>query len=244
MESAALWSGELCMGLATLAFVLWSFRARAEDRHHYLVSILIVAIATASYFAMSIGQTHLTLSDGHTIYIARYLDWAFTTPLLLLGTATIGMRALNVNKTIVYGAIGADIYMIVTGLAGGLSVDSSRWVWYAFSCIGFIAVLALVWAPIRAEARKQGRAVPYARLATVLTVLWIQYPIVWLLGSEGVRALAPGPETMWYTALDVLAKVAFGYLSLATVNRLTPAIEEGGTLVTSVAERRIPVAVR
>jgi len=98
MESVALWIGEACMGLGTLAFVLWSLRARAEDKHHYLISILIVAIATSSYFAMSIGQTHITLSDGHAIYIARYLDWAFTTPLLLLGTATIGMRALNVNK--------------------------------------------------------------------------------------------------------------------------------------------------
>ncbi len=244
MASASLWIGEICMAFGAIAFFFMSFKARAEDKHHYLVSILIVVIATMSYFAMAIGQTHLTLSDGHSIYIARYLDWAFTTPLLLLGTATIGMRALSVNKTIVYGAIGADIVMIVAGLAGGLSVDHSRWIWYAYSCIAFIVVLALLWGPIRAESRAQGRESEYVRLIGVLTILWVQYPIVWLLGSEGFRSLAPGPETLWYSALDVIAKVAFGFLSLVTVSKLAPAIEEGGTIVGSIDERRIRSAAR
>ncbi|GAC1624451.1 MAG: bacteriorhodopsin [Vulcanimicrobiaceae bacterium] len=244
MVSASLWVGEICMALGTIAFTLMSFRARAEDKHHYLTSIIIVVIATASYFAMSIGQTHLQLSDGHSIYIARYVDWAFTTPLLLLGTATIGMRAMSVNKTLVYGAMAADAIMIVTGLAGGLSIDNSRWVWYAYSCIAFVAVLALLWGPIRLESRAQGRERAYVRLVGVLTILWLQYPIVWLLGSEGIRTLPAGPETLWYTVLDVVAKVAFGLLSLATVANMTPAIEEGGTIVSSTSERRIRSAAR
>ncbi|GAC1495389.1 MAG: hypothetical protein NVS1B2_13790 [Vulcanimicrobiaceae bacterium] len=82
------------------------------------------------------------------------------------------------------------------------------------------------------------------RLTSVLTVLWIQYPIVWLVGSEGFRTLPAGPETLWYSALDVVAKVVFGFLSLATVAKLTPAIEEGGTIVTSVGERRIRSAAQ
>ena len=232
------------MGLATLAFVVMSFRARAEDKHHYLTSILIVLIATASYFAMAVGQTHLTLSDGHTIFVARYIDWAFTTPLLLFGTATVGMRAISVNKTLVYGAVGADVFMIATGLAGALSVDASRWVWYAFSCAGFVAVLAILWGPMRAEARAQRRESAYVRLVAILSVLWIQYPIVWLLGEEGTRTIGAAPSSLWYAILDVLAKVAFGFLTLATVDRFTPAIEEGGTLVSSVEDRRIPSAAR
>ncbi len=242
MVSASLWIGEIFMAFGVIAFVLMSFKARPEDKHHFLISILVVLIATSSYFAMAIGQTHLTLSDGHSIFIARYIDWAFTTPLLLLGTATIGMRALSTNKTLVYAAIGADVLMIVTGLAGGLSVDHSRWVWYAYSCIAFVAVLALLWGPIRAESRAQGREREYVRLIGVLTVLWVQYPIVWLLGSEGIRTLSPGPETLWYSTLDVIAKVAFGFLSLATVAKLPSAVEEGGTIVESITERRIRTA--
>jgi len=230
MASASLWVGEMCMGFAVIAFTLMGLRARAGDKHHYLVSILIVMIATASYFAMSIGQTHLTLSDGHGIFIARYLDWALTTPLLILGTATIGIRSLGSDKTHVYGAIAADIFMILTGFAGGLSVDNSRWVWYAFSCIAFVAVLLLLWGPLRAQATLAGRGAIYRRLILVLTVLWIQYPFVWLLGGEGFRVLPSGPETLWYSALDVIAKVVFGFLSLAAVKSLDPAVEEPAPL--------------
>lgn len=239
MTSAALWIGEACMGFAVIVFFIMSLRAREGDKHHYLISLLIVAIATASYFAMAVGQTHLTLSDGHSIFVARYIDWAFTTPLLLLGTATIGLKSLGENKTAIYGAIGADVYMILTGLAGALSVDASRWVWYTFSCIGFIAVLALLFGPLRKNAAEAGREAPYVRLIIVLTVLWIQYPIVWLLGEEGLRVLPPAGETVWYTALDVLAKVAFGFLSLAAVNALEPAVESRVPLVPS---RQAPTA--
>ena len=216
----------MCMAAGLIAFISMSFRAREGDKHHFLTSILIVLIATASYFAMAAGETYLTLADGHHIVIARYIDWALTTPLLILGTATIGIRSLSVDKTRIYGAIAADIFMILTGLAGGLCTDASRWGWYAFSSIAFVAVLLLLWLPLRAEATRIGRGRVYTRLIAVLSVLWVQYPIVWLLGDEGLRVMPSAPQTLWYTVLDVLAKVAFGFLSLQTVMKLRPAIEE------------------
>ncbi len=231
MLSASLWTGEICMAFGLLAFIGMSFRAREGDKHHFLTSILIVLVATASYFAMAIGQTHLTLADGHEIVIARYIDWAITTPLLILGTATIGIRSLSADKTRIYGAIAADIFMILTGLAGGLSVDASRWVWYAFSSVAFVAVLVILWQPLRIEATRIGRGRVYTQLIAVLTILWFQYPIVWLLGDEGLRVMPAAPQTLWYTALDVLAKVAFGFLSLRAVMKLKPAVEEPVPLV-------------
>jgi len=188
---------------------------------------------------MSIGQTHLTLSDGHSVFIARYIDWAITRPLLLLGTATIGVRSLGENKTAIYGAMGADLYMILTGFAGALSVDASRWVWYALGCVGFVAVLPLLFGALRKNAAEAGREARYVRLVIVLTLLWVQYPIVWLVGEERLRVLSPAGSTVWYTALDVLAKVAFGFLSLATVNALDPAVESPIPLVPS--RRTTPV---
>ncbi|GAC1532770.1 MAG: hypothetical protein NVS2B8_21680 [Vulcanimicrobiaceae bacterium] len=61
MVSASLWVGEICMALGTIAFTLMSFRARPEDKHHYLTSIIIVVIATASYFAMSLIKRSSTV---------------------------------------------------------------------------------------------------------------------------------------------------------------------------------------
>ncbi len=244
LEPLFLWIGTAAMALGAALFLFVSFRARAEDRHHYLTSFLIVLVAATAYFAMSIGQTHVTLSDGHSIYYARYIDWAITTPLLLLGLATIGMTAISVNRTLVYAMLASDVYMILTGLAGALSVDHSRWLWFVFSCGGFSAVLAILWGPIRAEARARGRETVYVRLARVLTILWIVYPLEWVLGEEGVRAISSATETVIVAIVDIAAKVAFGYLSLRAVDALPPAIEEGGTIVSSERVRREAPASR
>ncbi len=229
MEPVTLWSSEVCMAFGAVACTVMSLRARSQDRHHYLISIVVCLVATASYLAMALGQTRVELSDGHAVIVARYVDWALTTPLLLLGTATIGMGALAVDKTLAYAAMAADVFMIGTGFAGAASSDRSRWIWFAYSCIAFCAVLVLLWGPIRRRAAEQGREKPFVALIAILTALWIQYPFVWLLGDEGARVLGHAAATLWYSVLDVAAKVPFGFVSLATVRSLPPAIEEGGT---------------
>ncbi len=238
LESISQWIGVAFMVAAAIAFLAQSFRTSAENRHHYLTSFLIVLVAATSYFAMAIGQSHVTLADGHSIFYARYIDWSITTPLLLLGLATIGMEAIGVDRTLVYGMLAADLYMIGTGFIGALSVDHSRWLWYVFSCGGFVAVLAIMWGPIRREARVRGRESAYVRLAGLLSVLWLLYPVVWALGEEGIRAIAGDVETLCFTVLDVLAKVVFGVLSLRAVEALRPAVEEQPAIVRAGVKRR------
>lgn len=237
VEAIFQWIGVAGMAAASAAFLAMSFRTRREHRHHYLTSFLIVLVAATCYFAMAIGQSHITLSDGHSIFYARYIDWSITTPLLLLGLATIGMEAIGVDRTLVYGMLAADLYMILTGFAGALSVDRSRWLWYVFSCGGFVAVLGIVWGPIRREARKRDRETPYVRLALLLTVLWCLYPVVWALGEEGLRTMSGDAETVCFTIIDLVAKVVFGILSLRAVEALPPAIEDSPPIVRSERER-------
>jgi bacteriorhodopsin len=238
LESLFQWIGVAAMAVAAAAFLAMSFGTRREHRHHYLTSFLIVLVAATSYFAMAIGQSHITLADGHSIFYARYIDWSITTPLLLLGLATIAMEAIGVDRTLVYGMLAADVYMIATGFVGALSVDHSRWLWYVFSCGGFVAVLAIVWGPIRKEARVRGREAVYVRLAALLSVLWLLYPVVWALGEEGLRAMPADVETVCFTILDILAKVVFGVMSLRAVEALPPAIEESPPIVRSERSRR------
>lgn len=40
-----------------------------------------------------------------------------------------------------------------------------------------------------------------------MIVLWFIYPIVWILGAEGIRALSVETETAAYAILDLCAKV-------------------------------------
>ncbi len=237
VESIFQWIGVAGMVAASVAFLFISFRTRREHRHHYLTKFLIVLVAATCYFAMAIGQSHITLSDGHSIFYARYIDWSITTPLLLLGLATLAMEAVGVDRTLVYGMLAADVYMIATGFVGAVSVDHSRWLWYVFSCGGFVAVLRIVWGPIRLEARKRDREAVYVRLAGLLSILWLLYPVVWALGEEGLRAMPGDAETVCFTVIDLLAKVAYGILFLRAVEGLPPAIEDSPPIVRSERER-------
>ncbi|MGI8502265.1 MAG: bacteriorhodopsin, partial [Hassallia sp.] len=44
------------------------------------------------------------------------------------------------------------------------------------------------------------------------------YPIVWILGPEGFRAINPGLETALYAILDLCAKVGFGFILVSASN--------------------------
>ena len=80
-------------------------------------------------------QSRLTLRSG-------YIDWLFTTPLLLVSLAFLA--GLSPADTVL--VICADVFMIVTGLMSTLvparSTDGERfrWLWYGISCAGFLGI--------------------------------------------------------------------------------------------------------
>ena len=64
------------------------------------------------------------------VYWARYVDWTFTTPLLL--THLIIFAGLAWQQWVFI--LLCDVGMIVTGLFGNLVTDHSRWAWFVFGC--------------------------------------------------------------------------------------------------------------
>jgi bacteriorhodopsin len=44
-------------------------------------------------------------------------------------------------------------------------------------------------------------------------MLWVLYPIAWVV-SEGGNVISPNSESVFYSVLDVLAKIGFGALLL------------------------------
>jgi bacteriorhodopsin len=113
--------------------------------------------------------------------------------------------------------------MIITGLFGALSINSQhKYIWFAISCGFFLAVLAAIWGPVRAAAAEQGGDVAalYTKLAGILTVLWIIYPILWLVGTEGTGIISLDLEVIVFTIIDLTAKVGFGILLVTGVQKL------------------------
>jgi len=112
----------------------------------YIVTIFITAIAFTNYLAMALGfgLTMVTVGGEELpIYWARYTDWFFTTPLLLLD---LGLLA-GADRNQLSALVGLDMLMIGTGAVatlsagpGAVSEGARRLIWWGVST-GFLLVL-------------------------------------------------------------------------------------------------------
>jgi len=172
---------------------------------------------TMSYLSMffGIGLTEVEVAGRGTldIYYARYADWLFTTPLLLLDLALLA----KVDRVTIGTLIGVDALMIVTGLVGALSQTMlARYSWWLVSTIAFIFVLYYLLTSLRSAAAQRSEEVQstFTSLTVLTAVLWTAYPILWIIGTEGAGVVGLGVETLGFMVLDVLAKVGFGFVLL------------------------------
>ncbi len=216
-----LWIGTALMTIGLLVFIYLTYTNSEENRHFYYATSLVPLIAASAYFAMATGHGSINVG-GHIFFFARYIDWVFTTPLLLLDLALLALPNIRGRLGLVGVLLGADVYMILTGLISGFLTGPDKYVWFATSTIAFFFIL-FVLVRLLGEARGRGGAVGklFGNLAILTIVLWTCYPIVWLLGTEGTGLLNIQAEVILYMILDVSAKVGFGYLLLSNRAALT-----------------------
>lgn len=221
LESISLWIGTAGMALGTLYFIAqgWSVRD-PKQQEYYIITIFIPAIAAVSYFSMATGYGVVAFDAGSgmgetTIYWARYADWLFTTPLLLLD---LGLLA-GADRNTLFTLVGLDVFMILTGLVGALSREGQvvRIIWWAISTGALIVLLYFLLGTLSEQAGRMSgeRAALFSRLRNLTLVLWSLYPVIWLLGTEGgIDLLGLGVETAAFAVLDLAAKVGFGFILL------------------------------
>jgi bacteriorhodopsin len=213
-------------------------RGLGDQAHHAVASFFVCAIAAVAYLLMARGQGDILVtqtdvlltpiggivkSTDKVVFVARYVDWVVTTPLLLIGLIGVAVKE-GKGRGLVGTAIGADILMIVTGLFGALSIDeTNKYTWFIVSCFFFLIVLAVVWGPVKAMAAAEGGAASalYNKLLGILTVLWFIYPVLWLLGSEGTGAISLNAEVGVFAVIDLLAKVGFGLVLVTGAKNLS-----------------------
>lgn len=205
------------MGLATAYFVYRGTQVQG-GQYFYWITAAITGFAFISYLAMATGAGSTILDDGRQFYYFRYIDWLITTPLLLLDLALLALASPGRNIQLIAALIGLDVVMILTGLAAGSSTSAfGTTVWFIISTAALIGVLYLLYTRLFAAARAKSPDVAgvFSRLAILTIVLWSLYPVVFLLGSEGFRAVDQGFEIFLFLILDLLAKVGFGFLLLS-----------------------------
>lgn len=228
MDEATLhWIYVGVMALGALLFFVWSQNPRGVPRYEYLIALFIPIWSATAYMAMAMGQGKIEV-DGQITYVARYLDWVITTPLLLLALALTAMHKQPRNYTTIAGIMAADAFMIVCGLLADLSEGTPRYIWYGLGVLAFLVVLYLVWVTLRQEAANNPDpriAGIYNRLAAYLTVFWIGYPLVWLIGPSGLGIVSQSVDTVLFIVLPIFSKVGFSIFDLWQLRGLSDQTE-------------------
>ena len=232
-SSTWLWLTTAVMTLGGLAIlVVGKRRTRSEELHTVLHGIVPI-IAACSYFAMAVGQGSIVLPilgapvGEHTtrlFYFARYIDWTFTTPLLLVTLAMTATHAGPKPAGAISGIVLADLMMVLTAMFFGASeVLWIKWTWFAISCIAFLFVYYVIWVSLlqaNAGEREDVRS-GYRRDAMILSVLWLIYPVLLLLSPDGLYSISSTAGIASIAILDVVSKVAYGLMTVVSDARVT-----------------------
>jgi bacteriorhodopsin len=230
LTQISLIAGTAAMFIGMVAFIAMGWGVEDEKKQeYYAITILIPAIAFVSYLTMALGigetaiQVDIGGADQETLHIfwARYADWLFTTPLLLLD---LGLLA-GASRVEIGSLIGLDVMMIITGVYGAFTTGqqfllndvANRIIWWGVSTAFLLVLLYFLTSRLTAKARQMSgdAASTFMTLRNLVIVLWLAYPVVWILGTEGTLGIVPlGVETALFAVLDVTAKVGFGFILL------------------------------
>jgi halorhodopsin len=234
---SSLWVNIALAGLAILLFVYMGRDVESpRARLIWVATLLVPLVSISSYAGLASGLTvgFLEMPAGHPLAgeqvlspWGRYLTWTLSTPMILLA---LGLLA-DADRTSIFTAITMDVGMCVTGLAAALVTSSYlfRWVFYGISCAFFLAVLYILLVEWSSDAAAAGTGEIFQTLRSLTVVLWLGYPILWALGSEGFALLSVGVTSWGYSGLDILAKYVFAFLLLRWIAANEGLVAESGS---------------
>lgn len=249
-----LWLATIVMLVGGLAILLLGKRRTPAEEMQTILHGIVPLIAAIAYFSMAVGQGVLPLptviagSDAPAVrlfYFARYIDWTFTTPLLLVSLVLTAMHAGRKRAGIIVGVVLADLLMIVTSLFFGASEFAfMKWMWFLVSCVAFLGVYYVIWVSAM-EANRLERAdvqASYRRSAIILSVLWFIYPLILAVSPDGLGVVSSAFSIGFIAVLDILAKVVYGFMAVQSDTKIVERdLTETGTAGTTYAATPRPV---
>ncbi len=248
------------MAIGSVHFILLGRNPRGVPRYEYLVAAFIPIWSGLAYLSMTLPHGNLEQGKievaGQIAHFARYADWVVTTPLLLLALSWTAMYYLQKKDwTLIASLMATQVIVVICGLVADLSVVPwVRYFWYINGVVAFLVVMGGIWVPLRAKTRSQGPELSsfYDRITTYFTVLWICYPIVWILGPSGFRVFNQTVDTFLFCLIPFFSKVGFSFLDLhglrnlssSTPTRVNSTVSNVmsflGSITTNSVPRRLP----
>ncbi len=224
---------------AFLANFIFAYATRTsvapEHRLSRYLTACIAAVAGISYFLMQMYYRDMRAdlaqltdpADRRTLiresYNAigqyRYMDWAITTPLLLIKTVfTLKIRPREINRSLAL-LLGADFFMILTGYIGEqqLSFDNEilvgpKLIWGAISTLGYVLIPLILyryWKQFADRSLPQERQA-YRLMALTTVTFWGVYPIGYILTVFDIDL---NLIHIAFSVADIINKVGVGVTS-------------------------------
>jgi sensory rhodopsin len=222
--------GEL-LGTAVLAYGYTLVPEATRKRYLLLVSIPGIAIVAYLLLTLGVGQVD---GGGHTVYAVRYVDWLLTTPINVLYLALLA----DATRSDTVRLVGLQALTIVFGFAGAVLSGAVAYALFALGGACFAGVVYLLYndvAEAATDSLSDVEASLYRTLRNFVVVLWMVYPVVWLLGPPVISLLDVATASLVIVYLDVVTKVGFGVIALqawTTIREVTV----GDSVVTVTAD--------
>ncbi|MEO3780159.1 bacteriorhodopsin [Micromonospora sp. B11E3] len=226
-----LWSYVILCAAALLLFVRWSRNPKGIPQSEYRVVFVILAWSAIWHVVAALGAGRADIA-GHAMDWTHYADWIVTAPLLVFSLVLTATHAVAEKRTGLVTLIVSTFPMIITGpIAEVMESTTARFAVYGTGMAALALVLGLIWGPLRADAERQPApmAAHFVIVALLLSLLWLGFPLVWILGPPGVEIVDEDTSTILFVVLSALMKVGWGIID---VGRLRAMFDRGQLAVT------------
>ena len=189
-----------------MLFLYFQLNAKEErSRLVFVIAFFCTAISCFSYFAMASGYGVFVTANGGLIFWARYVDWMITTPLSLVIMTILAQSTLEETFFLVL----TDVLMVLSWLCFAVIAAPFKFVWWSIGTLLFLVVALRLNSVVQESESRIGPAAHdvLKTLALITTAMWLGYPLMILLGSDGVSAIPTKAELGCLTLLDLSAKV-------------------------------------
>ena len=183
---------------------------------YYYIIFFVCSVSALVYFSMwsETGVAHITEygknGEAYTrvVFPARYLDWAVTSPLILVGLGLLG----NSSLPALLGMVGSDLIMIGCLYTAALYAPVHKYFWFGVAVVFFLVLVFLMLQEL-SKADQGGRVSEYDAdtlrwLTYSLLLCWAVFHAMWLVGMVGASEASLNVEVAGTVLADMTAKVA------------------------------------
>jgi bacteriorhodopsin len=188
---------------------------RKGSRLYHILCFFTAIIGTCCYYALWSGfgvLTKVTEVPHHTLFWGHSLDMLLVTPLLLVCLAFIG----KCDFVSMVAILGSDFLMVLCFWVGGFLPPHYKFVWWAAGMVFFFNIMSHLLSQLRtAPERLSPAAADVLKVLTTITAItWCIYPLVWLLGGQGIGSMTTAMEAGLVALTDLVSVVGFGFYLL------------------------------